>query len=141
MAPDLTVPEALQPVLEELTKLEPLFHAAAGEATPEMFEKLVAPEFWEIGASGRRYTRAFSLRVLKERTRVPTGEEWDTSEYHISEIAPQTCLLTYTLTQPGRTTLRATLWQKRGDIWQALFHQGTPVQDVAINYKTLAPEK
>lgn len=56
--PQLITAPGLEPVLEELKALEPLFHAVARDATPEAFDALVAPEFWEVGASGRRYSRA-----------------------------------------------------------------------------------
>ncbi len=127
MEPRLVVPDALLPVLEALRALEPLFHAAATDATPQRFEALVAPEFWEIGASGRRYSRAFALSVLSERQREPAAEDWDMSELHVSEIAPDTFVLTYTLRQPGRITRRATVWRRRAGRWQAVFHQGTVV--------------
>ncbi len=129
MEPRLIVPASLIPVLDELKALEPLFHAAARDATPQKFEDLVAPEFWEIGASGRRYSREFALGVLSERQREPAAEEWQTNEFHVSEIAPGNYLLTYTLRQPGRVTRRATLWRKQGERWQAVFHQGTVVAE------------
>lgn len=141
MTPDLTTTETLQPYLKELIQMEPLFHAAAAKATPEVFEELVADDFWEIGASGQRYSRDFALKVLKERERIPSEDEWDASDHHLSKIAPETFLLTYALRQPARKTLRSTIWQYRQGIWKALFHQGTTVQDIAIDYKMLKPEK
>jgi hypothetical protein len=38
-------------------------------------------------------------------------------------------LLTYTLFQGVRTTRRSTIWERTSDGWQALFHQGTLVED------------
>jgi hypothetical protein len=78
MEPKLVVPDSLQPVLEDFQRLEPLFHAANPDASPEKFEELVAPQFWEIGASGRRYSRDFALSVLTERQRKPAEDEWKT---------------------------------------------------------------
>jgi hypothetical protein len=129
MEPKLVVPEQLVPVLDELKRLEPLFHAAASSATPQHFEELVAPEFWEIGASGRCYSREFVLKVLFERQRDPAEDFWETSGFHVSEVAPDTYLLTYTLQQPRRLTRRATLWRKTSGGWKALYHQGTVVQE------------
>lgn len=137
MEPTLTVCDTLRPLLDELIMREPLFHAAAPEAAVHHFEALVAPEFWEIGASGRRYSRSFALRVLEERERLPDQMVWKASEYHLREIAPQTYLLTYILTQSDRTTLRSTIWQKRFETWKVLFHQGTPLQEISIDYKML----
>jgi hypothetical protein len=129
MEPNLVVAERLVPVLEELRRLEPLFHAAALNATVQQFEELVAPEFWEVGASGRRYSREFALSVLKARQRDPSEQEWEATGFHVSEVAPDNYLLTYTLRQPGRVTRRATLWRKTGGKWKAVYHQGTVVQE------------
>jgi hypothetical protein len=135
MEPTLRVPDSLIPVLHELQRLEPIFHAAYRDATPQQFEAVVAPEFWEIGASGRNYSRAFALSVLVERQQTPTEAAWQTSDFHVAEVAPDTYLLTYTLVQPGqhapRTTRRMTLWQRRDGAFKAVFHQGTVVVDSA----------
>lgn len=127
--PLLVVPERLVPVLEALRRLEPLFHAANGEATPQKFEELVAPEFWEVGASGRRYSRAFALSVLKARQRDPAEDAWETKGFHVVEVAEDNYLLTYTLVQTGRVTRRATLWRRSAGAWRAVYHQGTVVAD------------
>jgi hypothetical protein len=125
--PELHLAPSLRPVLDELKALEPLFHAVAQDATPEAFEALVAPEFWEVGASGRRYSRAYALSVLKERGRMPDEALWRTEGFHVAALGADHYLLTYTLHQPGRTTRRATVWRRAQDRWQALYHQGTVV--------------
>lgn len=127
MEPHLVVHENLQPILEELQRLEPQFHAAYPGATPEKFEELVAPEFWEIGASGRRYSREFALSVLTERQKGPAEEAWKTKDFHVFEVGEGSYLLSYTLLQPDRVTLRATLWRRDAGCWKAIFHQGTVV--------------
>lgn len=128
MEPHLVTPQHLVPVLEELQRLEPLFHAAVAEATPQYFEELVAEDFWEVGASGKRYSREFVLGVLKSRERDPEEDQWRTSDFHVAEIVPGSYLLTYLLSQPGRLTRRMTLWRRAGGRWQAVYHQGTVVQ-------------
>lgn len=129
-APQLLLSEGDASVLAGLLCLEPTFHGAAWNATPEKFEALVTPDFWEIGASGRCYSRAFALVVLRERQQMPSEADWAMSEGHVAEVAPGLWLLTYRLAQPGRVTRRATLWRRAGAGagWQAVFHQGTVVQ-------------
>lgn len=129
MEPTLKIDPALEAVLKELEHLEPLFHSAAPEATPAEFDAIVAPDFWEVGASGRRYSRDFSLKLLATRAREPSEEEWKCTGYHVQEIAPGAYLLTYTLHQPGRVTRRVTIWRKTGGRWLAVYHQGTPVPE------------
>jgi hypothetical protein len=129
--PNLAVADELLPVLNELMRLEPLFHAAAGDATPQRFEELVDSEFWEVGASGRRYSREFALSVVSSRQRDPAEDHWKTSGFRVFEVAADNYLLTYTLEQPDRITRRATLWRRVGGNWKAVYHQGTVVQEAS----------
>ena len=125
MSLELDTPEDLQPLLAELRFMEDRFHAASHAATPEDFGRIVAPDFWEIGASGKRYSRAFCLEVLSQRASKPPEEAWITRDWHLRELGPDHGLLTYTLEQPGRITLRSTVWHRNANGWQAVFHQGT----------------
>jgi hypothetical protein len=64
-----TSPELIQ-ILDELRQLEPLFH------TGHDAEHIAAPTFWEVGASGRRYSRQYVLDVLRERAADPGHDGW-----------------------------------------------------------------
>jgi hypothetical protein len=128
MEPTLVIPEKLKSVLEELQRLEPLFHAANAEASPSKFEELVAPEFWEVGASGRRYSREFALSVLQQRA-PPDADAWRTADFHVVEAGMDNYLLTYTLYQPERVTRRLTVWRRCDAGWKAIYHQGTVVAE------------
>jgi hypothetical protein len=57
MEPKLTTAASLQSVLEELSARKPLFHRPEFGTTRAEFEAMTAPDFWEIGASGRIYSR------------------------------------------------------------------------------------
>jgi hypothetical protein len=127
MEPELTLAPGLEPLLDELSRLEDSFHAACADATEEAFDRHVAPEFWEIGASGRRYSRAFARQVLAQRPGLPDPVQWQTDEHHLQAVGQGMWLLTYRLQQPGRTTRRMTLWRRDDGGWKAVFHQGTPV--------------
>ncbi|MBX9399433.1 DUF4440 domain-containing protein [Streptomyces sp. TRM72054] len=129
MESDLVTDERLQGVLDELVRREPLFHRPEFGTTRADFEAMTAPDFWETGASGRRYSRAHVLDVLEERYKEPPVEEWETSDFHCRELATDLYLLTYTLVLNGRRTRRSTIWQHGTDGWQILYHQGTPVQE------------
>jgi hypothetical protein len=56
----------LFPVLEELRRREPIFHTPEFGTTLEDFERATSPHYWEVGASGRRYSREFILRTLEK---------------------------------------------------------------------------
>jgi hypothetical protein len=119
----------LPAILATLQQLEPIFHAAYPDATEVDFERLVAPDFWEIGASGKIYTRDFALCVLKNRTSTPDPSTWLTTDYQVTQAGQDVYLLTYTLHQPNRITRRLTVWQQTNNRWLAIYHQGTVVSD------------
>jgi|SRR6185437_12108361 len=64
------VDSQLRGVLEELRNREPIFHTDRFGKSLEDFERGTAPDFWEVGASGRRYTRDFILGMRKREAMV-----------------------------------------------------------------------
>ena len=129
MEPKLITPAHLQPVLEELRRREPIFHRPQFAGSRAALEAMTAPDFWEIGASGRRYSREYVFETLAARAENPIEDRWRTSDFQLRELAPQVYLLTYTLLQGERRTRRASIWHKSGADWKIVFHQGTIVQD------------
>lgn len=116
----------LERVLAELRPLEPIFRTKAFGRTPAERERRVAPDYWEVGASGRRYSRDFILRTLEEKPPVDAeAAGWRCRDYGLRQMGSNIYLLTYTLDQAGRITRRATLWQKMGENWRIPYHQGT----------------
>lgn len=73
MEPDLVTDERLLGELAELQQWEPIFHRREHVGCREDFERQTAAGFWEVGASGRRYSRQFVWSVLRER--LASGEE------------------------------------------------------------------
>jgi hypothetical protein len=130
MEPTLVTDPDLQEVLAELVRREPIFHRAEFGTTRADFEKMTAEDYWETGASGRRYTRQFVLDGLEERFSVPHADVWETSEFQCRRLGEDTYLLTYTLLQEHvRLTRRSTIWRSTPDGWKIVYHQGTMVQD------------
>jgi len=129
MEPTLQTLPQDRPVLEELKRREPVFHRPEYSGSPAALASQMAPEFWEIGASGRRYSREYVLETLAARAEEPLVDRWRTSDFHCRELAPHLYLLTYTLLQGERRTRRASIWRRSGADWQIVFHQGTVVQD------------
>jgi hypothetical protein len=120
-------PELLR-VLEELRRREPIFHTPEFGATRIDFENAMAPEYWEVGASGRRYGRDFILKSLEQSPPVDAESAgWQCSDYGLRRLGADTYLFTYTLRQGERITRRATIWQSTSNGWRILYHQGTIV--------------
>jgi hypothetical protein len=126
--PFTQVDPELLPVLEELRLREPIFHSPAFGLTSEAFLRSTAPGYWEVGASGRRYSREFILdwaQKSPEHFVDSSAAGWRTEDFGLLQLGPETYLLTYTLDQNGRRTRRSTIWRRDGDGWQILYHQGT----------------
>lgn len=114
--------------------MEPIFHRPAFARTQEDFARLMAPGYWEVGASGRRYDRSFILDHLAANPPVDAeATGWQATGFDCRALGLETYLLTYKLDQNGRPTRRATLWQRTPAGWQILYHQGTIVVDGADN--------
>jgi hypothetical protein len=127
MEPTLATAPHLVAVLEELKRREPIFHRSELGTSRRDFENMIDASFWEVGASGRRYSREFILDTLENRMSQHVEDIWETRGFRCLEIAPENYLVTYTLLQGPRVTRRATLWRRSSDGWKILYHQGTLV--------------
>ncbi len=130
MEPKLTTAPELAEVLAALSSREPIFHRPEFGTSRVDFERMTAEDFWETGASGRRYSRNDVLDALEKRHSAPHKDIWETKDFHCRKLSDDTYLLTYTLLQDKtRLTRRATIWQSTPEGWKILYHQGTTVQD------------
>jgi len=125
----VTAPE-FEDVLAELSAREPIFHRPEFGTSRADFERMTVEDFWETGASGRRYSREFVLDELERRFSVPHDDVWQTRDFNCRKLAEDVYLLTYTLLQDReRVTRRATIWRRTADGWKVVYHQGTIVED------------
>jgi len=129
MEPKRETPNALIDIQQELINREPLFHRPEFGCTRQAFEAMIVDDFWETGASGRRYSRESVIDLLVKRYERQTQDEWRTENFYCQEICPNNYLLTYTLHQGTRVTRRATLWRRQASGWIAVYHQGTMVEN------------
>lgn len=118
---------ALDLILAELSAREPIFHRREHGTSREALLDMTSEDFWEIGASGKPYSRDFVIRTLLERYRENEEADFSCSEFRIRQLAEDLYQLNYLLRQPGRLTQRTTLWRRNGGRWKIVFHQGTPV--------------
>ena len=128
MEPTLITDPKLADVLAELQRREPIFHRPEFGTGRRDFEDMTDADFWETGASGRRYSRQYVIDTLVERHTSPHDDVWEARGFHCAELARDAYLLTYTLVQDHtRVTRRATIWRLTQDGWKILYHQGTLV--------------
>jgi len=130
--PEQEVSDSPRPILEQLRDLEPLFHRVAPGTSRDAFAQMISDDFFEVGASGRRYDREFVLDTLEARHREPFVDTWVTRDFDVRELGADHYLLTYILVQGVRITRRATIWRRSGRTsskpgWKAVYHQGTIV--------------
>lgn len=77
----LTTDPELSDTLAELSRREPIFHRPELGTTMADFEAMTVSNFWEVGASGCRYSRAAVLETLEKRYAVsaarPSRRQWN----------------------------------------------------------------
>jgi len=117
-------------ILEELKKREPIFHRPELGTTRADFENMTVEDYWEVGASGKRYERQDCIDTVVKRYQDPNyaqNDFWETKDFEYRILSQDTYLLTYTLIQgkEKRVTRRSTIWQLDGNQWKILYHQGT----------------
>ena len=113
-------------VLAALRAREPIFHREPPGTDRAGFALLVTEDYWEVGASGRRYDRAFVLDTVAARALERPGA-WQVDDFAVRPLGGDVWLATYVLHQGPRITRRATIWRRDGERWVAAYHQGTVV--------------
>ena len=124
----------IEKVKEFLRNREPIFHHRDLTNTREEADNEMHKDYWEIGASGKLYTRGFILNFLEERYKNEmidemVTENWKITEFKVQHLAGDIYMATYILNGQNRLTRRTTLW--KGNLnkgFQALYHQGTIMQ-------------
>ncbi|MFF8386764.1 ASCH domain-containing protein [Streptomyces kanasensis] len=126
------VVELLDPVAAavagELRLLEPSVRASRQEAG-----RLLDPEFTEVGASGRRWTREELLAALPDMPGGARGPRYEPSGMAGVLLAPGVVHLTYETVVEGRRAHRSSLWRRAADgsgaPWRLYHHQATPAAE------------
>jgi hypothetical protein len=113
-------------VTKELADREPIFHRPEFGTTRRDFEQMMADDFWEVGASGQKYSREFVLSTLDRRHQSQVVENYTVTDFACRCVAQDSYLVTYQLEQAGgRLSRRATLWRASSTGWKIVYHQGT----------------
>jgi hypothetical protein len=92
---------------------------------PRRVAELLAPGFYEIGQSGRRWSRDETLAQLTAPSDpLPAAV---LSEREAQLLGPDLVLLSYHLALGTRMSRRSSLWRRGAHGMECLFHQGTPL--------------
>lgn len=120
-------------LLSQLQALEVELHHPDVRRSRERLEQLLHPDFYEVGRSGRTYTRDTVIDQLTAEQSQPIMES---EAFTLLELAPGVALLTYrsAFADPERGlsyhALRSSLWLKTSNGWQMRYHQGTAAAEV-----------
>jgi uncharacterized protein YhfF/GNAT superfamily N-acetyltransferase len=122
-----SVPDPASSVADELHALELALARRDEAAIPGGYEAVLAPDFAEIGASGRRWTRAEILEVLHAD---PPDPSISIEAFAVADLDPGVVLATYDTRgiAPDGTehrSRRSSIWLRGDDRWQLRFNQGT----------------
>ncbi len=119
--PDPAFPAHPDATLEAVVALERELLDPAVRADPLRAGELLHPDFEEIGASGRRWSRQEVLAMSGEGDAADVSLEVLT----LKRLDAGTALLTYRSVAPRGSALRSSIWQRENGRWQVRFHQGT----------------
>ena len=111
--------------LEVVRDLELRLLDPAVRAERAAVERLLHPDFRELGASGRIWDKAAAIELLGSEP----GERAEVQDLAAERLARDVVLVTYRARTPERSSNRASVWVRHGDSWRVRFHQGTPVPE------------
>ena len=91
----------------------------------EQVAELLAPEFYEIGQSGRRWGRQEIIDHLASESAPVSAAVVTEREARL--LGPDIVLLSYRCEFGSAHSRRSSLWRRHSGAVVCLFHQGTPV--------------
>ncbi len=98
----------------EQSLLDPYVRQSTGQ-----LNKLIADDFLEFGSSGKVYNKQDCIKLDD----IP--RKFVVSDFKINELSKDVTLATYKTTEDDIASLRSSIWQRYGDEWKMIFHQGT----------------
>lgn len=119
--PDPSFAAPREASLESVVDLERELLDPAVRADPLRAAELMHPEFQEIGASGRLWSRQEILEMLADE-QAPSME---LEVLGLARLDTATALLTYRSASATGSALRSSVWQHSDGQWRLRFHQGT----------------
>ncbi len=112
--------------ISELKKLEESLWIAKTRFDKKHMKRILAPDFFEFGRSGRVYKRKDTLAVKAEENIKATLKD-----FQVHPLTEDIVLITYVSEvkyDEMEIGNRSSLWIKTSNGWQIRFHQGTAVK-------------
>lgn len=121
--------DAASALLTEIQTLEAQLHHPGVRCSREQLERLLHPNFHEVGRSGRPYSRETVIQHLAAQDTQPSVQS---GNYAVTVLADDCALLTYRSAHRQSDgsladhALRSSVWMRTDGVWQLYYHQGTP---------------
>lgn len=105
-------------------------------SSSEELDRILADDFMEIPSTGTTYDKAHALNRIPDEV-APTFTQQD---YEVRILGEELAQLIYkaTVQRPNEEfksySLRNSIWKLNGEVWQMLFHQGTPCEPFEVSF-------
>ena len=113
--------------VDRVIKCELALLSPAVRRAPSRLAELLDPDFREIGASGRLWTRAEVMVALSKEPSADGEAAIEASEIAADVVGTDLILITYVTDRAGQRARRSSLWRRSTGRWRVLHHQGTPL--------------
>lgn len=107
---------------ETVVALERELQTPTTRSNPARLDELLAPNFVEIGASGKRWTKDSILNMLAEDDDLVITM----TNVEARALTEDVIQILWESEMGGNRAKRSSLWQRFPAGWQLVFHQGTP---------------
>ncbi len=114
-----------EPALTTVLDLERELQSSVARADEGRLRQLLAPDFTEVGASGRIWDRDSILDMLRRESAVD-APSIGIHDLRGRVIAPGVVQVSWDSSRGGRRARRTSIWCEREAGWQQVHHQGTP---------------
>lgn len=113
----------------EIFELEFTLQKPVNRQSSAKLEELLADQFVEFAADGKRYDKKEIISSLAEEE----GQtNFEMTDFRVMELSDSVVLATYNATKitSGKEegeSLRSSIWEKKESGWRMIFHQGTTI--------------
>lgn len=113
--------------LATILDLERELQSSAARADEGRLRELLAPDFTEVGASGREWDRESILGMLREQSDDEAAPPIGIHDLRGRAIAPGIIRVSWDSSTGGSRARRTSIWCERDSGWQQVHHQGIPL--------------
>jgi hypothetical protein len=109
----------------DILELEMELQTPACRADEARLRQLLAPDFVEIGASGRRWNLDGIVTMLRDESAGDGDEAVLPADVSARTLAQGVVQVFWESNKAGRRARRTSIWCERADGWRQVYHQGT----------------